>query len=146
IGTGMGGFAEYALVDAGRAIPQPAGLDAEQASVLGLALQTMHDALVTNGQLPAGATVLVHGASTAVGLMALQIARHLGASVVMGSSTNAAKRARLADFGATHAIDPTQPDWHQQVLAATGGRGADLVIDQVTGPGFDETMRATALC
>lgn len=145
IGTGLGGFAEYALLDAGRAIPLPAGLGFEQGSVLGLALQTMHDALVSNGQLRAGESVLVHGASTAVGLMALQIARHLGATTLIGTSTSAGKRDRLAAFGATQAIDAAAPDWADQVLAATQGRGADLVIDQITGPRFDETMRATAI-
>lgn len=146
IGAGAGGFAEYALLDAGRAIALPASLDFAEGSVLGLALQTMHDAIVSNGRLQPGETVLVHGASTAVGLMALQIARHLGARTIIGTSTNEGKRARLAEFGATHALDPTPDDWFEQVLAATGGKGADLVIDQVTGPRFDETMRATAIC
>jgi NADPH2:quinone reductase len=145
IGTGMGGFAEYALLDAGRSIPLPQGWAFEEGSVLGLALQTMHDALVTNGQLRAGQSVLVHGASTAVGLMALQMARHMGASIIIGSSTSAAKRARLGDFGATHAVDSGSADWTEHVLQATGGRGVDLVIDQITGPRFDEVMRITAI-
>lgn len=143
--TGMGGFAEYAVAHVGRVIPIPPGADFAEGSVLGLALQTMHDALVTNGRLRAGEAVLVHGASTAVGLIALQMARHMGAATVIATSTSADKRARLAAFGATHVLDPNEPGWVAAVLDATQGRGADLVIDQIAGPRFDDTMRATAV-
>lgn len=141
--TGMGGFAEYAVADAGRTIPIPRNYAWDEASALGLGLQTMHDALVTNGRLAAGETVLVHGASTAVGLLALQIARHKGASLIIGTSTSPEKRAQLGAFGAHFSLDPKAPDWVQQVLDATGGKGANLVIDQLAGPGLNDTMRAT---
>lgn len=143
--TGMGGFAEYAVAHVGRVMPLPPGADFAQGSVVGLALQTMHDALVSNGRLSAGETVLVHGASTAVGLMALQMARHLGAATVIATSTSADKRAKLAAFGATHVLDANDAGWVAAVLKATGGKGVDLVIDQIAGPRFDDTMRATAV-
>lgn len=143
--TGMGGFAECAVAQVGRVIPLPPGTDFAEGSVLGLALQTMHDALVSNGRLRAGETVLVHGASTAVGLIALQMARHLGAARVIATSTSADKRAKLAAFGATQVFDSNDAGWVAGVLDATAGRGADLVIDQIAGPRFDDTMRATAV-
>ena len=143
--TGTGGFAEYAVTDAGRTIPVPDGFSFEEASVLGGALQTMHDALVSNGRLHRGESVLVHGASTGVGLIGMQIAKCLGAAIIIGTSTSEWKRAKLADFGADLALDPRAADWVERVTEATGGRGADLVIDQLAGPGINDTMRATAI-
>ena len=83
--SGGGGFAEYAVADWGRASPMPAGMSYEQAATLPVALQTMHNALVTAGRLVAGESVLIQGASSGVGLMALQIARHMGAALVIGT-------------------------------------------------------------
>ena len=144
--TGAGAFAEYAVTDGGRAsMIADAGMAYEEATVLTLALQAMHDALVTHGRLARGDAVLIHGASSGVGLMGLQIARLLGAGTVIGTSANAERRARLAEFGADTALDPAQPGWHQRVLDATGGKGADVIVDQVTGPQFAETLQSAAI-
>jgi hypothetical protein len=78
--SGAAAFAELAVADWGRATPVPADMSFEQAATLPVALQTMHNALVTAGRLAAGESVLIQGASSGVGLMALQIARHLGAA------------------------------------------------------------------
>ena len=77
--------------------------------------------------------------------MGLQIARLLGAGKVIGTSTNAARRARLAEFGADLALDPGQPEWHQRVLEATGGKGVEVVVDQVTGKQFAQTLQTAAV-
>ena len=103
----------------------------------------MHDALVTNGQLRAGQAVLIQGASSGVGLMGLQIARFLKAGLVVGSSTDAGRRARLPEFGAGLAVDSSDPAWPDQVLAATSGQGVDLVVDQVSAPVSRGSMQAT---
>jgi NADPH2:quinone reductase len=102
----------------------------------------MHNALVTNGALQSGQAVLIQGASSGVGLMALQIAKLKGASLVIGSSTDAARRHRLKDFGADLAIDSKDPQWVDQVLQATGGNGVDLIIDQVSGAVANQNMKA----
>ena len=144
--TGAGAYAEYAVTDGGRACKIPdASLPYEEATVLTLALQAMHDALVAHGQLKRGDDVLVHGASSGVGLMGLQIARLLGAGKVIGTSTHAARRARLAEFGADLALDPSQPGWHERVLEVTGGKGVEVIVDQVTGKQFAQTMQAAAI-
>jgi NADPH2:quinone reductase len=144
--TGSGGFAEYAVADWGRAIRIPDdSLSFEEATVLTLALQTMHDAIVTNGRMAAGHSVLVHGASSGVGLMGLQIARRLRAGLVIGTSTNAARRARLVEFGADLALDSTDPSWSEQVRQATGGKGCDLIVDQVAGANFNHVLQAAAV-
>src|SRR5207237_9537997 len=80
----MGGasYAEYAVADPGQTLPLPRGVSLEQAATLPVALMTMHDAVVTNGNLRPGEAVLVQGASSGVGLMALQIDKVKGAAVV----------------------------------------------------------------
>ena len=77
--------------------------------------------------------------------MGLQIAKLMGAKLVIGSSTNAERRARLKDFGADLAIDTREPDWPEQVLKATDGKGVNLVVDMLSGPLVTPLMRATAL-
>ena len=132
--SGMGGYAEYAVTDWGRVMLIPEAMSFEDAVTQPVAIQTMHNALITAGAMQSGDTVLIQGASSGVGLMAMKIARRMGASRVIGTSTHAARRARLAEFGADVAIDTTQPDWYEQVVRANGGQGVDLVIDQLSGP------------
>jgi NADPH2:quinone reductase len=113
--------------------------------VLPLALLTMHDALVGAGRLQRGESVLIQGASSGVGLMGLQIAKLQGARLVIGSSRRAEHRSRLKDYGADLAVDTGDARWPDQVLEATGGKGVDLVIDQVSGNIFNATQKATAI-
>lgn len=144
--SGSGGYAEYAVADARRCIPLTgSGLTLHEAAVLPLVLMTAHDAVVTNGRLAAGEAVLVQGAASAVGLMAMQIAALRGARVVAGTSGNPGRRDRLAAFGATHALDPASPDLIATVLQATGGAGVDLVIDMVSGDSVNRSMQMAAV-
>ena len=94
--SGNGGYAEYAVTDWGRVAPIPANnMSYQQAATLPVALQTMHNAVVTAGRLKVGETVMIQGASSGVGLMGLQIAKLKGARFVAGTSTNAGRRERL---------------------------------------------------
>jgi NADPH2:quinone reductase len=115
----------------------------EDAATLPVALATMHNAVVTNGALQAGQSVLIQGASSGVGLMALQIAKLKGASLVIGSSTDAMRRGRLKEFGADLAVDSSDPGWVDQVLKATNGEGVDLIVDQVSGKVASQNLAAT---
>jgi NADPH:quinone reductase len=143
--SGSGGYAEYAVSDWGRVNPMPDGMSFEQAATLPVALITLHNALLTAGRLRRGECVMIQGASSGVGLMGLQIAKLMGAELVVGSSTNDARRARLKEFGADLAIDTSDPAWPDAVLAATGGNGVDLVVDMLSGPVVVQTMKATAI-
>lgn len=145
MGSGASAFAEYAVSDYGRTMHIPDGMSYEQAAALPVALQTMHDAIVTNGQLTVGQSVLVQGASAGVGLMALQIARLKGAGLVIGTSTDAQRRAKLKEFGADIAIDTRDDGWVRKVREATSGEGVDLVIDQITGALASQTLHATRI-
>ena len=143
--SGSGGYAEYAATDHGRASPVPDGMSFETATTLPVALQTMHNAIVTIGRLQRGESILIQGASSGVGLMALQIARRRGAGVVIGTSSNAERRARLSEFGATHAIDTSDPSWPDKAREATGGKGVDVIIDQVSASVANGNMQAAAV-
>lgn len=146
MGSGAAAFAEYVVSDYGRVqrIPSDA-MTFEEAATLPVALQTMHDAVVTHGELKAGQTIMILGASSGVGLMGLQIARAKGASLVIGSSTNAERRGQLADFGAHLTVDTSDPKWVQHVRDATNGEGVDVVVDQITGSLASQTLHATKI-
>ena len=149
--AGAGGYAEYAIADPVRThlIPSNAafgnGMTYAEAACLPVALSTMHDAIVTLGRFQPGQLVLIQGASSGVGIIGLQIARHLGAKLVIGTSTNSARRAQLADYGADLVLDSSVADWHEQVLDATDNRGVDLIVDQVSGGVANNNMRATRI-
>jgi NADPH:quinone reductase len=143
MGSGGAAFAAYTLADHGRLFRAPSNMNFEEAATLPVALATMHNAVVTNGALQAGQSVLIQGASSGVGLMALQIAKLKGAKLVIGSSTDAGRRGRLKEFGADLAVDSSDPGWVKQVLEATGGEGVDLIVDQVSGKIASQNLAAT---
>ena len=132
--AGGGGYAEMAVADYGRVLPIPGDMSYEVAATLPVALATMHNAVVTRGRLIEGESILIQGASSGVGLMGMQIAKHVGASVVLGSSTHAGRRSQLTRFGADFAIDTSDPQWPKQVLEATNGAGVDLIVDDAMVP------------
>ncbi len=146
LASAPGGFAEYAVTDAGRTHRIPGNnMTYEQAACLPVALQTMHNAVVTAGRLKRGETLLIQGASSGVGLMGMQIGKLMGASMVMGTSTNAQRRARLKEYGCDVAIDTTKPDWPEDVKKATGGKGVDLVVDMISAPVANGNLEATKI-
>src|SRR6202034_137443 len=145
MGSGGAAFAEYTLADHGRLFRMPSNMNFEDAATLPVALTTMHNAVVTNGALQPGQSVLVQGASSGVGLMAMQIAKLKGARLVVGSSTDAMRRGRLKEFGADLAVDSSDPGWVDQVLQATGGEGVDLIVDQVSGQVGSQNLKANKI-
>lgn len=139
-------YAEFAVADMGRVHKIPANnMTFEQAATLPVGLQTMHNAVVTAGRLKAGEAVLIQGASSGVGLIAQQIAKIKGARLVIGSSTNPERREKLKEHGADLTIDSKDPNWHEQVLEATGGQGVDLIVDQISGYVANQNLKATAI-
>jgi NADPH:quinone reductase-like Zn-dependent oxidoreductase len=143
MGSGGAAFAEYTLADHGRLFRTPSNMNFEEATTLPIALTTMHNAVVTVGAMQAGQAVLIQGASSGVGLMALQIAKLKGAGLVIGSSTDATRRGRLKEFGADLAVDSSDPGWVDQVLQATSGEGVDLIVDQISGKVASQNLKAT---
>src|SRR5271170_886443 len=146
MGSAPGGFAEYVVTDAGRVHRIPGNnMTYEQAACLPVALQTMHNAVVTAGRLKRGETLLMQGASSGVGLMGMQIGKLMGASLVIGTSTNAQRRARLKEFSCDLALDSGDRKWPEQVKEGTGGKGVDLIVDRASGAGANQNLEAAAL-
>src|SRR5579863_234432 len=146
LASAAGGFAEYVVTDARRVHRIPANnMTYEQAACLPVALQTMHNAIVTAGRLKRGETLLIQGASSGVGLMGMQIGKLMGASLVLGTSSNAKRRSGLKDYGCDVAIDTGKPDWPEDVKKATGGKGVNLIVDMVSAPVAIGNLEACAL-
>ncbi len=144
--TGTAGYAEYAVSDYGRTMKIPGNnMSYEQAATLPIALHTMHNALITVGKMQAGEAVLIQGASSGVGLVAMKIAEHMGSDLVIGTSTNAERRMKLSDHGADLALDSSDPGWVDAVLDATGGEGVDLIVDQISGSVANQNLAATKI-
>lgn len=144
--SGTSGYAEYAVADWGRVMDIPNdAMSYAQAVTLPIAIQTMHNAVVTVGELQKGETVLVQGASSGVGLMAMQIAKLMGAKTVIGTSTTPARRDQLTKYGADFAIDNSDPQWPQHAIDANGGEGINLIIDQLSGPFGTQNLEACAV-
>jgi len=141
-----GGYAEYVTTDADRVHRIPANnMTFAQAACFPVAMRTMHNAIVTAGRFKPGESLLIQGASSGVGLMGMQIGKALGAAVVMGTSTNPARRARLKEYGCDVALDSGDPKWPDEVKKATGGKGVNLIVDQVSASVANQNMAAAAL-
>jgi NADPH2:quinone reductase len=145
VGHGTGGQAEFAVAEARAVIRVPSGLPWPEAAAFPNVFVTAHDALVTNGELRAGETVLVNAASSGIGLAAIQIAALTGAAQVFATSRSAAKVGRLKEYGVTHAIDVSREDQVEAVMAATGGRGVDVVVDTLGAGVFEANLKSLAV-
>ncbi|MGF6955433.1 zinc-binding dehydrogenase [Paraburkholderia youngii] len=145
MGHGKGCQAEYVLSDPRALMAVPEGLSWIEAAAFPNVFITAHDAVITNGQLRAGESVLINGASGGVAMAAIQIASVWGAKPVMAQSRSAAKLDRLAEFGVDVGIDSSHQSQLDVVMAATDKRGVDLIIDTVGGPVFEANMQSLAV-
>lgn len=134
-----GSYAEYAIVPAARLVPIPPSIDARLAAALMLQGMTAHYLTHSTYPLKKGETALVHAAAGGVGLLLIQIANQLGATVIGTVSTEA--KAKLAkEMGADHLILYTQSDFLAEVKKLTDGRGVNVVYDSVGQTTFDKSL------
>ncbi len=138
-----GGYAELVVVPAGQVLRVPDGVDLLDAAALPEAVCTAWSNLVAVGGLDAGRSVLVHGGSGGVGVVAVQLAAALGAQVLT-TAGGAARAERCLERGAFVAIDHRREDVLTRVLEATGGRGVDVVLDVLGAGALDTNLRALA--
>jgi NADPH:quinone reductase len=143
MGRCPGGFAEFGLMDKSDAIPVPPNVSWEEAGAIPLTFMVVHDMLVAQGQLKAGEWLLVTGVSAGVGVAALQAAKAIGAKVI-GTSGSAEKLQKLKTVGLDVGLETRKPDFYDAVMKATGGKGVDLVVNNVGGSVFAECIRALA--
>lgn len=127
-----GGYAERVVVPARLALPIPDELGFEQAAAIPEAFLTAQEALFSLGRAAPGDTVLVHAAAGGVGSAAVQLAREQGARVVATAGSDE-KLERVRALGADVLVNYETQDFAEAVRAATGGKGADVVLDFVGG-------------
>ncbi len=135
---GGGGYAQYAAVDARHALPVPAGLDFTEAAALPETVFTVYANVFEHGALKAGETLLVHGATSGIGVAAIQMAKAVGARVI--ATARGADKAKTAKaLGADIAIDASKEDFGEVAKAAGG---ADVILDMVGGSYFAANLEA----
>ena len=143
---GGSGWAEYALAHHLRCVKfRNEQINWEKASSIQGSLQTMHDAIVTNGKFKKDQSIFIQGASSGVGLIGLQIGKCLGASLIFGSSSNQTRLQKLSEFGADHLVDINKSNWKDVILDKTDGKGVDLVIDMLSGDFTNLNMEVTKI-
>ena len=145
----FGAYAQQVTTKAVNCHVLPVAISFPEAAAMGLTYNTAHFALVERAQLKPGEIVLVTGAAGGVGMATVQVAKALGA-VVLAAVSSPAKAAAAKAAGADHVIDTSVADLREklreQVFAAVGKRGVDIVVDNVGGDVFDACMRAVAWC
>ena len=142
-----GGYAEMVSIAASQCYPLPHQMPFVDAAAISLVFDTSWFALRDRARLSVGESVLVLGASGAVGHACIQLAKAFGARVLAGVSSPE-KFAAAQSIGADAMIDLSRPDLHdslrEQVRAATDGNGADVILDPIGGDVFDAAIRALA--
>lgn len=143
MGRCVGGFADYAVMDAREALRVPARLTWEQAAAIPLVFMVAHDMLVTHGRLRAGEWLLITGASSGVGVASLLAGKALGAKVI-GTSGSEQKIVKLRELGLDVGVMTRGGGFYDPVLKATGNRGVDLIVNNVGGTVFADCIRSLA--
>ncbi len=143
MGRARGAFAELAIMDAREAMTVPARLSWEEAASVPLVFLVGYDMLYPGGDLKPEEWLLITGVSSGVGVASLQLAKVIGARVI-GTSGSAAKLDRLKPFGLDVAVQGRGGGFLDAALKATGGKGIDLVVNNVGGTVFAECVRALA--
>ncbi|QJP16480.1 NAD(P)H-quinone oxidoreductase [Starkeya sp. ORNL1] len=127
-----GGYAEYCLAEEGSTLPVPAGLTMREAAALPETFFTVWTNVFDLAGLKAGETFLVHGGSSGIGTTAIQLAKAYGATV-FATAGSAEKCEVCRSLGADLAIDYKTQDFVAEVKTATGGKGANVILDMVGG-------------
>src|SRR5580658_1734350 len=138
-----GGFAEYVVASAASAFEVPEAIPLPDAACLFFPFHLAWLGLYDRAELQAGETVLIHAAAGGAGSAAIQLAKHVGAKVFATVGSDA-KRQLCIDLGADVVINYTTEDFAKIVLAETGGRGVDVVFDNVGEAVLDASMNGTA--
>jgi NADPH2:quinone reductase len=127
-----GGYAEFCVAPVGQCLPVPQGLNMVQAASLPETCFTVWQNVFAIAALQPGETLLVQGGSSGIGVTAIQLAKAIGAQVIVTAGTDD-KCAACLSLGADHAINYRSQDFAAEVLRLTGGRGAHVVLDMVAG-------------
>jgi putative PIG3 family NAD(P)H quinone oxidoreductase len=138
-----GGYAERVAVPSGQVLPLPEGIDLVSAAALPEVVCTVWSNLFRGAGLAPGETVLLHGGSSGIGTMAIQLAARHGARVIVTAGT-AEKLERCRELGADVAISYRDEDFVERVREETDGRGADVILDNMGASYLPRNVRALA--
>ena len=139
-----GGYAEYCVVHESNALPIPAGLTVVEAAAIPETTFTVWTNVFDRGALKAGETLLVHGGTSGIGTTAIQLAKAFG-SIVIATAGADDKVAECVRLGADVGVNYRSEDFVARTLAATGGRGADVILDMVGGDYVARNYAAAAM-
>ncbi|CAL9483504.1 2-haloacrylate reductase [Streptomyces sp. enrichment culture] len=141
---GGGGYAEKVAVPAGQLLPVPEGVGLKEAAALPEVVCTVWSNVFMVAHLRPGETLLVHGGSSGIGTMAIQLAKAFGAKVAVTAGTKE-KLERCAELGADILINYREQDFVAEIEQATGGAGADVILDNMGAKYLDRNVRALAV-
>ncbi|MEV0913025.1 NAD(P)H-quinone oxidoreductase [Streptomyces sp. NPDC049967] len=139
-----GGYAEKVAVPVGQLLPVPAGLDLVLAAALPEVTATVWSNVFMVAHLRPAETLLVHGGSSGIGTMAIQLAKAVGARVAV-TAGGPGKLERCAELGADILIDYREQDFVEEISRATDGAGADVILDIIGAKYLDRNVQALAV-
>ncbi|MCG7204305.1 NAD(P)H-quinone oxidoreductase [Streptomyces arenae] len=139
-----GGYAEQVAVPAGQLLPVPDGVDLRQAAALPEVACTVWSNVFMISHLRPGETLLVHGGSSGIGTMAIQLGKAVGAKVAVTAGTKE-KLDFCAELGADILVNYREQDFVEEVKAATDGAGADVILDNMGAKYLDRNVQALAV-
>lgn len=142
--TISGGYAEFAVAEAGQCLPKPGPLSLIEAGGLPENYFTVYSTVIERGRLKAGESFLVHGGSSGIGSTAIQIARQHGARV-FATAGSGEKCEFCRELGAEAAINYREADFVEEVKRLTGGNGVDVILDMVGAPYLAKNLSALAI-
>ena len=141
--TPGGGYAEYCITPAAHCLPVPRGWsDLEAASIPETAF-TVWGNVFERARLKAGESILIHGGTSGIGVLAIQLTRAMG-SIPFATAGTEEKCRVCVELGAQQAVNYRTHDFTAEILATTAGRGVDVVLDMVAGPYFVKNLEVLA--
>ena len=139
-----GGYAQLCVAPVGQCLPVPKGLSDIEAASLPETFFTVWTNVFDRARLQAGESFLVQGGTSGIGVTAIQMARALGASMVIATAGSDDKCKACVGLGADHAINYKTQDFSEEVKKLTGGKGVDVILDMVAGSYIDREIKCMA--
>ncbi|MGX9888922.1 NAD(P)H-quinone oxidoreductase [Streptomyces sp. NPDC002276] len=139
-----GGYAQKVAVPAGQLLPVPPGIDLKSAAALPEVVCTVWSNVFMVAHLRPAETLLVHGGSSGIGTMAIQLGKAVGAKVAVTAGTKE-KLDYCAELGADVLINYREQDFVAEIARATGGAGADVILDNMGAKYLDRNVQALAV-
>lgn len=136
-----GGYAELCVAPVGQCLPVPKGLGDVEAASLPETFFTVWSNVFDRGRLQPGESFMVQGGTSGIGVTAIQMAKAMGAGLVIATAGSGEKCKACIELGADHAIDYKTQDFAEEAKKLTGGKGVDVILDMVAGGYIDREVK-----